>query len=66
MPEAPRRAWDRFSGSHFAGMNDHDSFCAACAVLREELEKALGAEEADSPATDRALDSVFGKVQADA
>lgn len=54
--EAPRNAWDRFSGSHFAGMNDHDSFCAACEVLREGLERELG--QADH--IREALDRVFG------
>lgn len=66
--EAPRRAWDRFSGSHFAGLNDHDSFVAACEVLREELEKAL--DTSNLPIDDSeygpVLDSVFGKAKANA
>jgi hypothetical protein len=72
MPEAPRRAWDRFSGSHFAGMNDHDSFCAACDVLREELASLLLAEVSAEDfmvregEVERALDRVFGKAVANA
>lgn len=65
--EAPRRAWDRFSGSHFAGMNDHDSFRAACEVLREELARELEERLPDRCCDiDGALDAVFEKVKADA
>jgi len=62
MPEAPQRAWDRFSGCHFAGMNDHDSFAEACEVLREQLGKAI--ESSNLPIDESefgpVLDEVFG------
>jgi hypothetical protein len=53
-------------------MNDHDSFCAACDVLREELASLLLAEVSAEDfmvregEVERALDRVFGKAVANA
>jgi hypothetical protein len=68
LTEVPQRAWDRFSGSHFAGLNDYESLREACGVLRGELEKALDASNLpiDDSEYGPVLDVVFGKVKADA
>lgn len=67
MSELPSYVWDRFSGSHFAGMNDHDSLAAALEVLRERLRREFERVDLEPDRVEIALNAAFEtKVKADA